>query len=303
VSPKSCEAKRAYHHDAWDTRIARIKANGGVRLRDISALANQCVDPQSYRFCTKAYKSHIHASLGENPDIKVVARQPLFSLLNAPEQAPDSSPIFADTLIHQAYISTDWFERERKGRRLLVCTTSRTHTLSMPLQVFQAYARQHFDGIAYLFDTDRKHYQTCHQLTLASVRSLVDTLEPEAVGFVGTSAGACMAIHLSHQHQNAKVLAGSPVLSKFPRLNDFLESAAVTELHPYLRITYGDNPIDNQHRACFDRLSAEDQARVAYNMSYINPTHASLGVTTLNGMFNELLDWLAKPSESKSKLP
>lgn len=298
VSSKSCELKRAKHQNTWNAQAARIKAKGGAQLRDVAALVNHCLDPQAYQFCAKAYKIHIQASLGGNPDIRLVARQPLFSLLNAPELAADACPLFADTPNHQAYIVTDWFQRDRKDRRLLICATSRTHTLSMPLQVFQAYARQHFDGIAYLFDTSRNHYQDCLESTADCVDLMIKSLEPGTVGFLGTSAGACMAIQLCQQHEQAKAVAGSPVLDMFPELTRQLESTPSEQLHRYLRITYGDNAIDSHYKTCFDRLSAEESARVAINMSHINPTHASLGVTTLNGMFNELLEWLASSRDS-----
>lgn len=58
-----------------------MKANGEARLRDVSALLNQCIDLNAYWFCTKTYRAYIQASLGADPDIRLVARQPLFSLL------------------------------------------------------------------------------------------------------------------------------------------------------------------------------------------------------------------------------
>lgn len=302
VSPRSCEAKCAHHHNTWKAHAARIKANGGARLRDVSALLNQCIDPNAYWFCTKTYRSYIQASLGDDPDIRLVARRPLFSLLNAPKLDLDSRPLFADMPIHQAYIASDWLQREKQERRLLICATSRTHTLSMPLQVFHAYALKHFNAVVYLFDTDRNHYLSCLRPTVECVRSLVESLQPGALGFVGTSAGACMAIHLCNQHENSKALTGSPVLSKFPELNNHLKSEMISDLHSYLRITYGDNPIDNRHKDCFERLSNDNLKPIAYNMSYISPTHASLGVTTLNGMFKELLAWLSIPRDADSRM-
>ena len=56
-----------------------------------------------------------------------------------------------------------------------------------------------------------------------------------------------MAIHLCNQHENSKALTGSPVLSKFPELDIHLKSEMISDLHSYLRITYGDNLIDNRH--------------------------------------------------------
>lgn len=301
VSTKSCEAKRAFHHNSWKTHLARIQARGGPQLRDFSMLLNRCIDSHAYHYCTKTYKAKVHTALGADPDLALVARQPLFTLLNAPNLNSDSSPLFADRAINQAYIIPEWFHCERKARRLLICTTSRTHTLSMPLQVFQAYALQHFDGIAYLFDVHRNHYQDCLENTINCVQQLVKSLEPGSISFLGTSSGACMAMHLRNEHAQAKVIAGSPVLDVFPELASYLKTAPVEDLYRYLRITYGNNAIDNHYRHYFERLSCESSLCVAINMSHISPTHASLGVTTLNGTFKRLLGWLASTTDGDLK--
>lgn len=72
----------------------------------------------------------------------------------------------------------------------------------MSLQVFHAYALRHFNAVVYLFDTDCNHCLSCLQPTVECVRSLVENLLPGVLGFVGTSAGSCMAIHLCNQHEN-----------------------------------------------------------------------------------------------------
>lgn len=293
VSQEHCTSIRKQHRDTWNALAARLEANRRVKIRDISTLLSKCNDSHAYRFAVHAYKKRIDEALGPQPDIKQLARLPLYSVYNAPSLVGSSMPIYANTPINQAYVDEAWQRHNHHGKKLLICATGRTNTLNMPLPIFHAHALRHFNAIVYLFDTRKTHYQECAESTIKCVESLLSLLKPGVLGFLGTSAGACMAIDLSIRHKNSKVVASSPIFKKYPHIKEHLQSIPRSRLNQTLRITYGDNPIDSHDKDYFLSLNTHNQPLIAYNMSFISPAHASLGVTLLNDMFHELLSWLA----------
>ena len=121
-----------------------------IGLRHLSYIINNCPTDEAYNFCRFNIKK-LYSYLVENNSLTSLAGRPLYYLYEAPELNDISLPTYSTVQYNQCYVNTSFSARPGRSDKLLICTTSRTHTLSMPLPVFHAYASKYFNAILYYF--------------------------------------------------------------------------------------------------------------------------------------------------------
>lgn len=267
-------------------------------LRDVAQLISAVPVAAAYNHAAALYRRIVIAQLGAQPSAARLAGAPLHPLFHAPPLPDGDYPLLAaarDAPDH-LYLRSSWQKRPAGPRRLLCCFTSRTHTLSMPLVTFHAFALTDFDAIAYFYDPDRDFYRHRQADLAAAITSLLDWLAPDRLAFVGTSAGASLAIKHTLAHPGARGIAGSPVLQEEPLLADHLARTAAAEALDAIRITWGRNRADLCSGPLFEALGEPHRdPPIAYDLSAVSTSHGSLGIAALTGLLPRLLHWAADP--------
>lgn len=282
-------------------RLAFGPAKQHLSLRGIALILAQFPCAEAYNTAVLLYRRSVLAHLKGKPDHgRLVARLPLHPLFRAPALSDSFLPILCRQTNHQAYLKPDFFSTSEERKKLLFGVTSRTHTLSMPLLAFHAYAQRHYDGIVYFFDPDRNYYQGKQQSLIRLVQNFL-RLRPynsTKLSFIGTSAGACTAIKLALSQDYARVIAGSPVLNIEHILYNFLQGT-YADLER-IRFTWGRNRVDSAYSDFFERITFPAPGKaMAHDVSDLSPSHGSIGIASLSGLLDTLLTWAAEtPNET-----
>lgn len=300
LSTSLVDEARKRHAQAWEKLVIDNKGRKVIGLRGISFLVNRSLNASAYNYCSKLITGHYKQLVIEN-NRKYLANKPLYSLYEAPYLDDSNVPILALSLKNQCYLKEDYFSESSKKKKLLICITSRTHSLSMPNLVFHAYASRIYDGIAYFFDRDKNHYEDKQSALNTSVDQLLNLVNPSTIGFIGTSSGACPAISLYLEYKYSRIIAGSPLFDKYPGITEQLEEMNSDILIKSFKATYANNSIDNRSKSIYQKLTAKIGALSIRDMSYISNSHASLGSTLISQDFVDILKWLGGEVPNRQK--
>lgn len=288
----------------WQHLIERIRQQPSttLTLRDVAQLIRAVPLAAAYNHAAALYRRLVIAQLGAEPSAARLAGMPLHPLFHAPPLPDGEYPLLAEARgsPDHLYLRPAWRQRPAGPRRLLCCFTSRTHTLSMPLVTFHTFALADFDAIAYFYDPDRQFYRHRQADLAAAITTLLAWLHPDRVAFIGTSAGASLAIKHTLAHPGSRGIAGSPVLQEEPLLATYLaRTTAAAEVLGDIRITWGRNRTDLRSAPLFEALGEpHHDPPIAFDMSATSTTHGSLGIAALTGLLPRLLRWAADPDRS-----
>lgn len=288
---ESVQQQEAIQRRRWVEHRQKLSGKS-INLRNLALIINTFPTKNAFNFCRHHIKK-LYMNLVEGNSLTGIAGRPLYYLYEAPLATRETITPYSTLQANQCYINDSFNSNPGVSDKLLVCTTSRTHTLSMPLSVFHAYASKYFNAILYYFDTSRNHYRGMNESLNRNTKKIIKYLNPSSTAFVGTSAGACPAIGLYLSQNGSRVLAGSPIFDAHSDITDNLLNTEKQILEDSFTATFSDNAIDMKFKGIYDQLSHLAGAKNIYNMSEISSSHASLGTTLITRDFEKLLKWLS----------
>ena len=299
VSTEALKQQQQYQLNLSRKQHEALRHNRNqIRIRDLHMMLRACTDGPCLNMVVHNYRALIQQRLGADIEATRLSRTPFFYAYNTPELLRENSPWFANTSLRQTYLKDDWGDGDNQHKRLLICITATIPTMNMPLPMFHAYAHQFFNGITYLFDPNRDLYQTGRAEIIGSVRRLVEQLRPAALGFIGVSSGAAMAIRLGQAYPDSRTVSSSPVLKYDLNVARYLTETPQAKLIKRLKILYANNATDLPYQDLFESLNSNNNT-ISHNLSAISPSHATLATTTIGGRFSQLMTWLNHSSANQ----